>query len=134
MENPSVSVSPMDLFLSWLLIFLFVDRAHSVTPVDSVLFLPFREAISFSGVIPFDFFAGIERRLFDLLNFSFEFLVFILKFVEFVWVVGWGMLLLIDFFFQLFEFFFDVDLFLFELLDFLFHTLLVDFELLLQLF
>jgi hypothetical protein len=59
-----------------------------VSPVNSVLFFPFRKTISFSGVISFDLFAGIKRQLFDLFDFGFEFLVFVLKFVEFVGVVG----------------------------------------------
>lgn len=134
MENSSVSVSPMDFFLRWVLFFLFVDRTHSVSPVDSVLFFSFGKTISFSGVISFDLFAGIEGELFDLFDFGFEFLVFVLKFVEFFWVVGWAMFLLFYFFLKFFELFFNVGLFLFEFLDFFFHTLLVDFELLLQLF
>ncbi len=98
MENPSVRVSPMDFFLCWVLIFFFVNRTHSVSPVNSVLFFPFRKTISFSGVISFDLFAGIKRQLFDLFDFGFEFLVFVLKFVEFVGVVGWAVFLLFDFF------------------------------------
>lgn len=64
-------------------VFLIVSvyGAHSVYPVDSVLFFPFWHSVPFSCIVGLDFFAVIKGEMFEVFEFRFELFVFVFEFV-----------------------------------------------------